>query len=163
MRPGSFDQRIQNDTGAIMTDLSVAYQIASYNNQPNGNTLNLSYSSNDSSYTAIPALDFATLELADPTPSWAFADRSTTITGLNIADGNFFYLRWNTASTGSGNSDGLGLNSVTLTVIPEPAAAASGHHPRAHPPHLALRSRSGHQSPSARAPRDQRHHERRRD
>ena len=53
-------------------------------------------------------------------------NKSVTLSGLNIQDGESYYLRWSYVTTGSwSNGQGLGIDDVAITasVVPEPTTA----------------------------------------
>jgi len=53
-------------------------------------------------------------------------NKSVTLSGLNIQDGENYYLRWSYVTTGSwSNAQGLGIDDVAITasVVPEPTTA----------------------------------------
>jgi|GEM_PF-3118625 len=120
--PGSFVLRLQNNTGATLTSLAVSYTIWCRNDGASGTTnnrsssFNFSHSADDSAYTAIASLDFASPGLKDASPAWVSTPRSTTISGLSIANGSYYYLRWSSADiSGSGGRDALGVDDVSVT------------------------------------------------
>lgn len=117
--PGTITLRAQNQTGNTVTEVDLAYLIYVYNDQGRANTFNFSYSTDDSSYTDVGALDFTSDEIADGVPAWTSTSRSTNITGLSIADGDFLYLRWSSSdSGGTGSRDEMSLDDVDLTFNP---------------------------------------------
>lgn len=114
--PGTIALRIQNTTGSTITDLDISYEVWYLNDQPRANALNFAYSSNDSTYTPVGALDFTTPAAADAL-GWQVITRSTTLNGLTIANGDSFYLRWNGADvSGSGSRDEYGIDNVQVSV-----------------------------------------------
>lgn len=119
--PGELTLRIQNDTGSTVTRLDVAYSIFEYNDQGRANSFNFAHSSDDSTYTAEASLNFTSTEAAAGSPAWVEAPRSISLTGLSIADGDSYYLQWQSDDVGgSGSRDELALNDVSVTAIPEP-------------------------------------------
>ena len=87
------------------------------------------HSADGVNWTAAPAGDSGTFA---PGPSaYGFATPLTTVTrsvslpGLDLAPGGSLYLRW-TFDTGGPNSQGLGLDNLSLatTAVPEPAGMA---------------------------------------
>lgn len=113
---GTITLRIQNTTGSPITDLNVGYDIFYRNDQPRANSLNFRYSSDDTTYTAVGALDFTT-PLAGDALGWQSVARSTTITGLNIPNGSFVYLQWiGNDAGGTGSRDEYGIDNVSVTL-----------------------------------------------
>lgn len=114
--PGDIILRLQNNTGSVITDLDVSYTIWYLNDQARGNSLNFAHSPDNSSYTSVSALDFATPAAADAL-GWQSVSRTTTLSGLSIANGASFYLRWQGDDVnGSGNRDEYGIDDVQVTV-----------------------------------------------
>ena len=112
--PGSMTLRLQNNTGGLIDELDVSYVIWVLNDQGRSNTWNFSYSEDDLTYAGLPALDYVSPEAAS---SLLFAvPRATTITGLNISDGGFIYLRWSSDDFGGSFSrDEFGLDDIVVT------------------------------------------------
>ncbi len=115
--PGTITLKIQNTTGAMIANLYVSYTIWTYNDQGRSNSLNFSYSLDDSSYTSVAALNFTTPQAADGSPAWTNTARSTTLTGINLADNASVYLRWTGDDVGgSGSRDEYGIDDVEVRV-----------------------------------------------
>lgn len=113
--PGSMTARFQNNTGAAIIEISPSYLIYFLNDQGRANSLNFSWSTDDVTYTSVAALDFTTPVAASG--GLTSVSRSTTITGLNIADGAFFYIKWSGNDvSGSGSRDEYGVDDITLNV-----------------------------------------------
>jgi hypothetical protein len=120
--PGDITLKIQNDTGGELTKLNLSYDIYVYNNKDRSSSFNFSYSTDDVSYTDVPGLDFTSPEAADPFPSWTSANRTTSIEGLSVSDGDSVLLRWagDVAFGGAGDADEFGLDNVLLSAEAEP-------------------------------------------
>lgn len=117
--PGTITLRAQNQTGNTVTTADLAYLIYVFNDQGRSNTMNFSYSTDDVTYTDVSAMDFTSEEIADGVPAWSSNPRSTSITGLSIADGGYLYLRWSSDDdSGSGSRDELALDDIDLTFNP---------------------------------------------
>jgi len=91
--PGTFRLKRTNETGSAVTEVTVNYDIWTYNDQDRSNSLNLAYSTDCTNYTAVPALNYATPTTADASPAWVKTPRATTIT-VNLATGAPFCLQW---------------------------------------------------------------------
>ena len=115
--PGTLTLVVTNTTGSTITDLDVAYDIVVYNDQARSNSLNLAYSTDDSAYTAVSAVDFLTGEAADGSPAYVVTPTATTISGLTWADNTPLYIQWQSADvSGSGSRDQFGVDDVTLSL-----------------------------------------------
>ncbi|MCZ6776567.1 MAG: T9SS type A sorting domain-containing protein, partial [Ignavibacteria bacterium] len=120
--PGNITLKIRNNTGDVLTKLNVSYDIYVYNNQDRSTFFNFSYSTDDVTYTDVPALDFTSPEAADLSPSWTSENKTTSITGLSVADGDSVFLRWpsDDAVGAAGSRDEFGLDNVVLSAGAEP-------------------------------------------
>jgi hypothetical protein len=117
--PGTLTLRVLNSGTTNITSLDVAYDLYVRNDQFRSNSFNFSYSTDDTTYTAISSLDYTStanpnalgLVLVGTSPS-----RSTTITGLNVAPNSYIYLRWSSNDVGgSGSRDEFGLDNITVS------------------------------------------------
>ncbi len=114
--PGTITLKITNNTGKVVTDLAIAYNIWEYNDQERSNSLNFSHSADNSTYTDISGLNYTTTQAADASPAWASTNKSTTISGLNIADGVSYYIRWSSDDVGgSGSRDEIAIDDIEIT------------------------------------------------
>jgi hypothetical protein len=122
--PGTLTLRLQNNSGETIVELDADYDLVILNNEDRASSFNFSYSVDDATYTSVPALDYTSdlLRLVGPA---IVVPRSTTITGLNVADGQFIYLRWNVADAGgAGSRDELGLDNISVTAAGGASVAA---------------------------------------
>lgn len=112
--PGTLSLRFQNSTGSSISSIDFSYNIVVNNDQTRSNSWNFAYSTDNTTYSPVSALDYASTATASA--GYTTVARSTTITGLNILDGEFFYVRWNSADiSGSGSRDLLGVDDISLT------------------------------------------------
>jgi len=115
--PGAFTLKVENTTGTTASDIYVSYKIWTYNDQDRANSLNFSWSLDDSTYTSVPTLDYTTPETADTTPTWTSVDRSTTLTGVNLPAGSFLYLKWTGDDvSGSGSRDEYAIDDIEVRI-----------------------------------------------
>lgn len=130
--PGTLTLRMKNDSATTITQFVISYNIFVRNDQGRANSFNFSYSTDDSTYTPVAALNYTTPEALDAlgyVQVGSSPSRSTTITGLTIAPGAFFYIRWSSADvSGAGSRDEIALDdiAVTPTLAPFFRSAASG-------------------------------------
>jgi hypothetical protein len=122
--PGSITFRFQNQTGSIVTSLSVGYKVYVYNDEGGSNSLNLSYSSNNSTYTSATAVNHTTTAAADAVPGWKAYYKVVTITGLSIATNNYGYLRWSGATVSGTAFDEIALDDVVIVANPTTSFAS---------------------------------------
>ena len=116
--PGTITLRIQNQTAVPMTSLNIGYKVYIRNDQASSSTFNFSHSANNSTYTAVSALDVASPGAADVVPEWKAYYRVTTITGISIASGNYYYLRWTGSDAGNVAYDEFALDDIVLVSNP---------------------------------------------
>lgn len=119
LTPGTVTLRIQNNGTTNITDLAVSYNLFVRNDQGRSNSLNFSYSPDNTTYTSVGALDYTSTVAADAL-GWVQVgtspSRTTTITGLAITPGSFYYIRWSANDVGgSGSRDEFGLDDITIT------------------------------------------------
>lgn len=115
--PGDIKLKVQNTTGSTIADLYVSYKIWVYNDQDRANSLNFSYSKDDSNYTPVGSLDYTTPGTKDAPLAWSSTDRSTTITGINLANNDYVYLKWTGNDvSGSNYRDEYGIDDIEVRV-----------------------------------------------
>ncbi|MBN8680193.1 MAG: hypothetical protein J0M29_18355 [Chitinophagales bacterium] len=113
--PGTLTLRIQNTGSSNITDLEISYNLYVRNDQGRSNSFNFSHSADDINYTQIAALDYTSPVALDGNGWVLVGNKSTIITGLNVAPGAFYYIRWNSADVaGSGSRDEFGLDDIIL-------------------------------------------------
>lgn len=117
--PGSITLRFQNQTGDTISTIDISYDIYIFNDQGRSNSFNFSHSSDNSSFTNISSLDFSSTATADASPAWKRHFRSTSISGLSITNGDFYYLKWSGNDvSGSGSRDEFALDNISLIANP---------------------------------------------
>ena len=120
--PGTIVVAIQNDTGDMVSEIDVSYDIVVFNDQARANTFNFSHgASAGGPFTPEASLDFTTPEAADAMPAYVSTNRSITLSGLNIPNGGNYFLQFTSDdSAGTGSRDEIGINdiSVTPTAVP---------------------------------------------
>ena len=113
--PGEFILKLQNDGDTTVTEVDVDYIIYFLNNATRANSLNFSYSEDGDLFTSVNDLDFTTPEAAD-TLDWQSEDKSTTISGLDIAPDEFLFLKWTGDDvSGGGSRDEYGIDDIQVT------------------------------------------------
>ncbi|MFN7012948.1 MAG: beta strand repeat-containing protein, partial [Bacteroidia bacterium] len=117
--PGSATLRFQNQTGAAVTSVSIGYKVYVYNDQASSSSFNFSHSADNSTYTNVAGLNVISPAAADASPGWKAYYRVVTLTGLNIANNNYYYFRWSGATvSGSIDFDGFGLDDIVMVANP---------------------------------------------
>lgn len=125
--PGNVTLRLQNQTGTAIETLRLTYTVYVYNDQGRSSNVNISYSNDNITFTQQPLLEIVSEETAAATPEW-IATTYTVLIGLeNIPDGDFYYLRWDTADVaGSGSRDEFAIDDITLMANPDNLVYSQG-------------------------------------
>lgn len=119
LMPGSVTLRIQNTGTVAMTTLTINYDVLVRNDGENSAHLDFAYSANNTTYTNVPAMRYTSptgvdnfgYQASNNTPTHSY-----TITGLSIAPGAYYYIRWAISDAdGEGEYDELGLDNIKLT------------------------------------------------
>jgi hypothetical protein len=117
--PGSVTLRFQNQTGAAVTSLSIGYKVYVYNDEAAASSFNFSHSADNTTYTSVAGINVTSQATADVNPAWKSYYRVLTLTGLNITNNNYYYLRWNGAAvSGSVDFDEFALDDIMLVANP---------------------------------------------
>lgn len=116
--PGTLTLRIQNNGTSNITNFTISYNIYVRNDQGRSNSFNFSHSTDNTTYTNVPSLDYTSPATADGS-GWVLVgtapSRSTSIP-VSIAPGDFFYIRWMGADVGgSGARDEFGLDDINIS------------------------------------------------
>ncbi|MFN8288226.1 MAG: PKD domain-containing protein [Chitinophagales bacterium] len=114
--PGTLTLKIVNNGTTNITQLDVSYKIYVRNDQGRSTSFNFSHSSDNSTYTAVAALDYTSPTTADVAGYVLVGTKSTSITGLAIAPSSVYYIRWSSADVGgTGSRDEIGLDDISVT------------------------------------------------
>ena len=113
---GFIEARIENNSGSTATGFDIAFDWSYRNSGGRASSLQLSYSTDGTTFIAVPAAAFTTPADAVPlTGVFALQPEAVSLTGLAVAAGEFIYLRWTHASSaGSGNRDEVGIDNLTV-------------------------------------------------
>lgn len=112
--PGEIILKVQNNTGRILDEIIVSYDIYVLNNAGRSSSWNFSYSKDNNSYINVAALDFATPLDSDVNPSWINTTKNNSISE-NITDGGSLYLKWISDDiSGSGSRDEIALDNIII-------------------------------------------------
>lgn len=113
--PGTLTLRIRNNGSSTISAFDISYLVYVRNDQGRASSFNFAYSANNTSYTAVPSLDLTSGEAA-VAGGFVSNSRSTTLSGLSVAPGDFFYVRWLGADvSGSGSRDEFALDSIQFS------------------------------------------------
>gem|GEM_PF-5684965 len=120
---GTITLRITNATMDTIEQVRIEYDIFSRNDKDISNSLNSSFSEDNSSFQSLSTLDFAT-PAASGSTAWDSVHRDTTV-NVTWLNGTFFYLRWHSDSlsgtgTGLNLGDILGIDNIRITALSGP-------------------------------------------
>ncbi|WP_294820292.1 T9SS sorting signal type C domain-containing protein [uncultured Flavobacterium sp.] len=115
--PGSITLRFQNQTATPITSVSVGYKVYVNNNEAGSNSLNFSYSSNNTTYTDVAALGQATTAAADALPGWKAYFKVATIP-VTVAANGYGYIRWSGAALSGTAFDEIAIDDIVLVANP---------------------------------------------
>lgn len=121
--PNAIVVAYSNNTGSTITSVSISFTYERYRVNTAAASVAFLSSTNGSAWTAQTAGDSGAFPTN--TSSYTFTGGTTvakavTLNGLNIASGSQVYFKWNFSTTG-GNSQGLGLDDVSLTASTAPS------------------------------------------
>lgn len=117
--PGTVTLRMQNQTGGALTSFNIGYKVYVYNDQSSSSSFDMSYSTDNTTYTAATSLNVSSPTTADDMPQWKAYYRVITVTVPSIANNGFFYLRWTSDTvSGSGGFDEFALDDITVVATP---------------------------------------------
>ncbi len=124
--PGSLTLRIKNNGTANLTQLQVSYNLFVRNDANSSSTFNFSHSFDNVTFEEEPSMDYTSPETADAF-QWTMVDiaptRTMVITGINVAPGGFYYIRWSSEDVVvNGERDEFGLDDIVLTGFYGPPA-----------------------------------------
>jgi len=131
---GFIEARIENTSGATATSFAVAFDWTYRNSADRASSLQLAYSTDGVTYTAVDGAAFTTPATAPraangttivvPT-TFSTQAEAVTITGT-VADGGYLYLRWiHASSAGSGSRDEVGIDNLVVDARLSSASTAS--------------------------------------
>jgi hypothetical protein len=117
--PNAIQAFYRNTSGSQINDITIAFDFERYRINSAAASVTFFTSTNGTSWTSRTAGDIATSAFPTGTNSYTFTggttvNRSVTLSGVNIAAGGDFYVMWLVNTTG-GNSQGIGLDNVSLT------------------------------------------------
>ncbi len=117
--PGSISIRFENRTGAAITELSVAYEVLTFETNTRNNSFDFGHGTDFNSPTAVADVSFNAPTTTFTLTKWRRNQFQTTLTGLNIADGDSYYLVWSGDDvTGGGNRPQVALDDIKIVANP---------------------------------------------
>ena len=127
--PGDFTLRLENLTGATVSEIAIAYDLFVLNNEDRANSLNFSYATGSGSYSSIAALDYTSTEAADTPASWINTPKATIISSLALLPNDYLYLKWTGDDvSGSDSRDEFAIDNISITAsaVPEISSTLMG-------------------------------------
>jgi predicted extracellular nuclease len=136
--PGSITLRVQNTTGAALTDLHVSFDWLFRNNEGRGATLSFSYSTDGTNFTTFSGAGASSPTVAGspvPTTFTVTPEHDLTLSGVTVGTDSSLYLRWNhvsVAGVSGASRDEVGIDNVSISTTsggspppPPPAGTVS--------------------------------------
>ncbi|MDA7876915.1 PEP-CTERM sorting domain-containing protein [Akkermansiaceae bacterium] len=124
--PGYYQLEVTNDSGAPIVGVRLGYDGLFFNDQARGNSLDLSYSLDGTTFTPIAAASFTSPEVADAL-GWTTGVSYAGDTAVTVPNGSSFFLRWDgDDSTGGASRDEFAIDNVTFAAVPEPSSVLLG-------------------------------------
>ena len=119
--PGVIELLVENDTGTIVNELKFIYDLYEYNDQSDGVfTLDFEVEGKGN----IPGMSYTTTGAASLSPAWVLNAQDAIVSGLNWADGDRRYLRWNLSTSDTELFDEIAIDNIRVAAIPEPSTYA---------------------------------------
>ncbi|MCF7688827.1 MAG: PEP-CTERM sorting domain-containing protein [Cephaloticoccus sp.] len=122
----TFTKSYINNTGSTISTLLISYDAFQFRSA-NGGYISY-FDVNINGGSSIGALNFTSvnsLPTGVQTPIVA-TNRSITLSGLSLSDGQTFSLNFvGDRGTGTGSSQGIGLDNISVTAVPEPSTYAA--------------------------------------
>jgi hypothetical protein len=116
--PGTIHFQFTNNTGVIVTDLSLAYEVYFFNNETRSNDFICSYGPDTSNLTALSeSRIFSGLE-SDSVPVWERNLVAIDVTGLSIPAGGNYVISWTSTDEGGGSSDEIAIDNIQIIANP---------------------------------------------
>ncbi|WP_170234269.1 beta strand repeat-containing protein, partial [Segetibacter aerophilus] len=128
--PNALMANYQNTTGTALTSLNISFQAERYRTNTSPFTLNFSYSTDGTNWTAFTAGDISSTTFPTGSSAYNFTTPLTTYKSFSITVPSLpntaqFYLRW-VFNTGSSNtSQGVGLDEVSVSANPTATAMSA--------------------------------------
>lgn len=116
--PGTIFFQFTNNTGAVVTDLSVAYDFYVFDNENRANDFRFSHGADTSSLTEVTDAALSSMLGQDAIEEWKRNAIAMDLTGLNIAAGDTYVLAWSSVDSGGGSSDEIALDNIQLIANP---------------------------------------------
>lgn len=122
-----------NTTGLTISELAISFDAEQWRSVLDGriNGWALSISTDGIVFDPIAAGNLSTWESTNALATGALdgnansSTRSGSITGLSILDTSTFFLRWSAdRGTGGGSSQGIAIDNISVTAVPEPSTMA---------------------------------------
>ena len=118
LTPGAITMRTINNSGATVNAVSVTYDVCVLNNASRANSLNFAYSTDDVTYTPVPAADFTSPEAEDSPAAWSCVTQAASITGLTLPNNGLLYFQWQLDDvSGSGSRDEFAIDDISADIV----------------------------------------------
>jgi hypothetical protein len=110
---GTVILKVQNNTGDTLKNILFSYDLYVFNDQDRSTLCEVSFSTDNSTYNQNDTLTFFTDTLAMTSAAWRRNTATQHISGLNLADGAYYYIKWSfTDNGGSGSRDEFAIDNI---------------------------------------------------
>lgn len=114
MTPGEIRLHVLNNTGAVIPNLAIQYEVLTYNDQGRATAVNFAYDDGGGT-VSVPVINYTSPAAADASPTVTRTPRITNLMGINLGIGATIELIWQIGDAGgSGSRDEVGLDNIEL-------------------------------------------------
>jgi hypothetical protein len=113
--PGTITLKVKNNGTTNLTSIQISYNLFVRNDGGRSSSFDLSYSSDNSTYTTASGATYTTPAGDDALGNVNAAVITKRISGLSIAPGAYYYFRWTTDDVaGVGSRDEIGIDNIAI-------------------------------------------------
>jgi len=114
--PGSITLKLVNNSSSAISEMNIAYNIYVRNDQSRSSSFNLSISYDNSNFSDLSSGSYTSPEVSTGN-QWIVTPMNIVLSGLSIAPGEDYYLRWSGSDVaGSGSRDEFALDDIVIGV-----------------------------------------------
>ena len=114
MTPGAIGLQLINTTGSSVDQWTISFDLWVNNNEQRGNSVELSYSTDDSNYISLSELDYVS-PVASDSVGWSLITLEATF-DLAVANGSPLFFQWSLADdSGGGSRDEFAFDEIVVS------------------------------------------------
>jgi hypothetical protein len=126
--PGTIHFQFTNNTGAIVTDVSLAYEVYFFNNETCSKDFICAHGPDTSSLTTVSASRICSGLESDVVPVWERNLVVIDLSGLSIPAGGTYLIAWTSIDEGGCSSDEIALDKVQIIFLDQLRRQAAHAH-----------------------------------